>query len=155
VLGISAFLELGRTEDAGIWAPLVRLTGTRATSDMPGGTATATFTWLTLAADGCLIQASLTRGLWIRPCVRVTGGSLGGSATMAGRMLTHQAPWVTAGLLARLQWRPVGPLVFEAQGGAAYAFTNGPFSLAMDAVPVLQPVSFEPFGSVGVGLTFP
>jgi MYXO-CTERM domain-containing protein len=159
VLGVSGFLELGGTENAGIWSPLVRLTGARAATTMQSATGTdgATFTWLTLALDGCPAQLTLTRGLWIRPCARVSGGLLTGSGTHAGEALTDHAPWVTFGLLARLQWRPVGPLFFEAQGGAAYAFTHDPLTVgtSMDALPVLTPASFEPFGSIGVGLTFP
>jgi MYXO-CTERM domain-containing protein len=162
VLGVGAFVELGTSEDAGVWAPLVRLTGARASGDMTSGMSTATFTWYTLAADFCPIQASLAHRLWIRPCARVSGGVLSGAATLGGQALGEQKPWVTGGLLARLQWRAVGPLFLEAQGGAAYAFTHDALSLApasasgtMDAVPVLSPASFEPFGSLGVGLTFP
>jgi len=153
----AAFLELGRSEDAGVWAPLVRITGTRAASDVQGAMATAAYTWLTVAADVCLIQASLTHGLWIRPCARVSGGVVGGSATVGGQPLGSHDPWVTAGLLGRLQWRPAGPLFFEAQGGAAYVFTHDPLSLApaSSGLPVLQPAPFEPFGAIGVGLTFP
>jgi hypothetical protein len=153
VLGISAFLELGQTENAGVWAPLVRLTGTRAAADTGSGMSTASFTWLTLALDGCPIQATLVaHRVWIRPCARVSGGLLSGSATVDGQALDVHKPWVTAGVLARLQWRPVGPLFFEAQGGAAYAFTHDPVPLG---AAVLTPALFEPFGSVGAGLTFP
>ncbi len=157
VLGIAAFIELGDTEDAGVWAPLVRLTGARAASSMGTGTDTASFNWLTLALDGCPVQATLVaQRVWIRPCARVSGGLLSASATADGQAVDAHKPWVTAGALARLQWRPVGPLFFEVQGGAAYAFTHDAVTLGttMSALPVLQPALFEPFGSLGVGLTF-
>jgi len=155
VLGIGLFLELGQTENAGVWAPLVRLTGARAASDVTSGMTSASFTWMTLALDGCPIQATLVaQRVWIRPCARVSGGLLGASATIDGQALDAHKPWVTAGVLARLQWRPVGPLFFEVEGGAAYAFTHDAVSLGMGA-PVLDPALFEPFGSLGVGLTFP
>jgi hypothetical protein len=159
VLGISAFLELGQTENAGVWAPLVRLTGTHAASDVTtgvgGGMATSSFTWWTLALDGCPIQATLVAlRVWVRPCARVTGGLLNASATVGKQALDAGKPWVTAGVLARLQWRPVGPLFFEVQGGAAYAFTHDAVSPGMGA-PAIDPALFEPFGSVGLGLTFP
>lgn len=159
VLGASGFLELGATENAGIVSPLVRLTGAWASATMQSGSGAGsdTFTWETVALDGCPFQFTLASGLWIRPCARLTGGLLTGSATVSHQTLTDHAPWVTFGLLARMQWRPVGPLFFEAQGGAAYAFTHDPLVVGttMDALPVLTPASFEPFGSVGVGLTFP
>jgi MYXO-CTERM domain-containing protein len=160
VLGVGAFVELGRGEDAGVWAPLVRLTGARASTDATGAMSTATYTWYTLAADFCPIQASLTHGLWVRPCARVTGGLLTAAASLGNQAYGAQQPWVSAGLLGRLQWRPVGPLFFEVQGGAAYAFTHdavslGPTPAVMSAIPTLTPASFEPFGALGVGLTFP
>jgi hypothetical protein len=168
VQGFSAFIELGMSEEPGaIWAPLVRITGTRSSgtsaTDSMSGLSTpsaATFTWLLLAADFCPVQASLVRRLWFRPCLRVSGGQLGAAGTVNGMPYGEHRPWVSAGLLGRLQWRPAGPLFFEAQGGAAYAFTHTTLSLAADgapprALPDLVPAQFEPFGGVGLGLTFP
>lgn len=157
VLGFSAFIELGNTEDTHVLSPMFRLTGARSAATMTAGTAGSSFTWYTASLDGCPIQATLVaQRVWIRPCARVTGGLLSASAGAAD---AHK-PWVSAGLLGRLQWRPAGPLFFEVTGGAAYAFTHNEVTLAasgtaMSAPPSLSPAIFEPFGSVGVGLTFP
>jgi hypothetical protein len=159
VLGVGVFLELGRNEESGLWSPLVRLTGQRAEASMMGAMAPADYTWLTLSADFCPIRAAIARTLWVRPCVRAGGGELSGSATLSGQAVSEHRPWVAAGLLARLQWRPVGPLLFEAQGGAAYSFAHDALAFAGDptgkTLPVLSPAPFEPFGGVGLGLTFP
>jgi hypothetical protein len=163
VQGFSAFIELGMSEEPGaIWAPLVRITGTRAsgtssTDSMTGlpTPSAATFTWLLLAGDFCPVQGSIVRRLWVRPCVRVSGGQLAASGMGSAMPVSDHRPWVSAGLLGRLQWRPAGPLFFEAQGGAAYAFTHDTVSLAAGVLPDLHPAVFEPFGGLGAGLTFP
>jgi hypothetical protein len=161
--GVSLFAELGDSEEKGFLSPLVRLTATRAsTQESAPSVPSGSFTWLTLAADLCPIRASIAPSLWIRPCLRGTAGLLDMSAapycgnglsqrcTTAGT--SAQRPWAAAGLLARLQWRPVRRLLLEAQAGGSYVFTHDYASTSEG--PVLAVSSLEPFAGVAAGVNF-
>lgn len=103
----------------GRFAPTVGVSaafGSRSVESSAGG---ADFTWMAFRLDGCAFDFLPGERWALRPCMSAEAGILNGKGRPpAGVMAeSHLKPWAAAGFLARLESRPLGPLLFRLEGG--------------------------------------
>jgi hypothetical protein len=123
-------LEL-RLDSTGLVAPSVRLGFVRA----EGGNVQAagedtTFTWLAGTAEACPVRVSFASTLALRPCAGLDAGAVSASTSGPSHALQPSRAWADARVEGRLEWRVLGSLSLELEGGLLVPLTRDRFEVA-------------------------
>jgi hypothetical protein len=155
-LGPEPLLE-ARYERDRLVSPVLRLSGTYVTSESVstaslGGTASLTF--IAARLESCPIRWRALRTVAISPCVGVRGGVIEGTGANIIDNNSQTKPWLSAELLGRVEWTPVGWLFFEAQGGGSVPFFRYDY-LFNPGAQLTETPAVGWFAGAGGGVRFP
>jgi hypothetical protein len=94
----------------------IRLGVTRASATVPADVGSAKFTWTLGRVEACPLVAHLG-SLEALPCVRFDGGELQATGVGVDTPLSASRLWLSLGLLGRLRWTPLAPIILEIDAG--------------------------------------
>jgi len=117
------------------------------------GDASASLTWTVGQGVVCPTHVGLSPSVSLLPCGRVDMGRLSAVGQNIPNAQTRTLFWMSAGVLAKIAWIPLGPLVIDWE--AAVLFPLTPYQFVFEPSSVLYGAPWVAFStSVGLGIMF-
>jgi hypothetical protein len=117
------------------------------------GDASASLTWTLGQLTACPVHFGLSSSISLLPCGRLDAGRLNAVGQNIAHATGRNLFWSSAGVLAKIAWIPVRPLVVDWQGAVLLPLT--PYEFVFEPSSVLYGAPWIGFStSVGVGLMF-
>ena len=155
-LDVDGFVDFAH-ESESVLAPAFRFSAHHTSSVNVDVTATsASFEWTFARAEVCPWRFDLANTVELRACGLFDAGVLfaSGGGGVGFQAASQLQPWLAAGALARLEWRLVGPLRLEADGGLAVPFVRKTFAFD-PSTSVYEAPAVLGLASLGLGVRFP
>jgi len=149
------FLEARR--EGGVFAPTIRLSGTRVTSGElhpANGPGTASLTLTAARLEGCPIRWRPVPSVRLLPCFGIRGGVFEGVGADVAVVRTENRTWLSVELVGRAEWAPFSWLFFELQGGGSVPILRYQFYFDPD-IPLTETPAIGGFAGAGGGVRFP